>query len=187
MLTLDFIFASLLMFAFAAILFAFTITFAAVNIAQYATFASARAYFAAHKNEDEQQKLGKDKFQKLIKAADSPLGSFFRNGWFELGEVKIKDYSEEFGEDPGLDNETFVGARVTFIAKILNMKFPLLGPTTSDELSASISSYLMREPTEEECKSFVDQRFVKIQTLKNGFAQGYVQPNLYLSMMDDGC
>lgn len=185
MLTLDFIFASLLMFAFCAILFAFSITFTAVNIAQYSTFASARAYFAAHKNEDEQQKQGQNKFQQLIRNADAPLGNYFKNGWFELGDIKLSDFSSEYSEQP--DSETFVGARVSFIAKILNMKIPLLGSTADDDLSANISSYLMREPTEEECKDFVDQRFNKIQTLKSGFSNGFVQPTQYLSMMDDGC
>jgi len=187
LLTLDFIFAILLMFTFSAILFGFTITFSAVEIAQYATFAAARANFAANKNTDEQQKLGKDKFDELIKNKNSVLGNFFRNGWFSLSDVKIADFNEEFSPDPNKDSDTFIGARATFVAKILSMRVPLLGNTTDDDLSANISSYLMREPTEEECLQFVQQRFSQIQALRPGFSQSLVDPNAYVIIADDGC
>lgn len=186
-LTLDFIFAILMMFAFSAILMGFTATFSAVEIAQYATYASARAHFAAHKNTDEQEKVGKDKFAKLIRDKNSILGIFFRNGWFELGDVKIQDYSNEFSPNANQDSATFIGARATFTAKVLNMRFPLLGSTTDDDLSANVSSYLMREPTEEECAQFVEERFDKIKDLKSGFSAGFVNSANYAIMMDDGC
>jgi hypothetical protein len=186
-LTIDFIFAFIMMFAFSAVLFAFSITFTSVEIAQYATFASARAHFAAHKNEIEQQRLGKEKFNKLIRDKNSVLGNFFRNGWFELGEVQIRDFSSEFTQDAGKDSDTFVGARANLIAKILKLEFPLVGKTTDEDLSANISSYLMREPTEEECVEFTQQRFQQIQALKGGFSAAYVQPSAYAVMMDDGC
>lgn len=187
MLTLDFIFATIMMFAFSAILFGFAITFTAVEIAQYATYASARAYFAAHKNEDEQQRLGKEKFDKLVKDRQSVLGTFFRNDWFELGDVDIRDYSGEFSQNASADSDTFVGARTTLVAKILKLQFPLLGGTTDDDLGTNISSYLMREPTEEECEDFTQQRFEQIQNLKSGFGASYIQNSAYAPTMDDGC
>jgi hypothetical protein len=185
-LTLDFIFAILMMFAFSAILFGFTITFSAVEIAQYITFASARAHFAANKNTDEQEKLGKDKFDELARNRNSILGTFFRNGWFELGDVKIADFNGEYGVDESKDSDTFIGARATFTAKILNMRFPLLGKTTDDDLTANISSFLGREPTEEECMQFMNERFERIQALKSGFTQ-FADPSLYVKIADDGC
>lgn len=186
-LTLDFIFSLLMMFAFAAIIFAFTITFSAVEIAQYATFAAARAHFAAHKNSDEQEKLGQEKFNALVKNPNAPLGTFFKNGWFTLSDVQIKDFNSEYATDPNQDSDTFIGARATIVARILQMKFPLLGETSDDDLSATINSFLMREPTEEECLQFVRARFQRIQALKGGFAFGTVQPNSYAVIMDDGC
>lgn len=187
-LTLDFIFAALMMFTFSAIIFRFAITFTAVEIAQYATFASARAFFAAHKNEDEQRRLGTEKFNKLVRDPQSALSTLFRNDWFELSDVEIKDYSSEFSQTPaGEDSDTFVGARTNLLAKVLSMNIPLLGNTTEDDLGTQVSSYLMREPTEEECLDFTEQRFQRIQQLKNGFSTGYVQQNAYAVMMDDGC
>ncbi len=186
-LTIDFIFAFIMMFAFSAVLFAFSITFTSVEIAQYATFASARAHFAAHKTEIEQQRLGKEKFNKLIRDKNSVLGNFFRNGWFEVSDVEIRDFSSEFSQTGGVDSDTFVGARTGLIAKILKMEFPMMGKTTDEDLSANISSYLMREPTEEECVDFNQQRFQQIQNLKGGFSTPFIQPGAYAIIMDDGC
>jgi hypothetical protein len=186
-LTLDFIFATIMMFAFSAVLFAFSITFTSVEIAQYATFASARAHFAAHKNEIEQKRLGKEKFEKLIRDKQSPLGHLFRNGWFTLSDVQISDFSGDFAQEAGQDSDTFVGARTTLIAKILQLRFPMLGSTTEEDLSTDVSSYLMREPTEEECSDFTAQRFDQIQNLKSGFGASFVQKQAYAFMMDDGC
>jgi hypothetical protein len=185
-LTLDFIFATLLMFSFSALLFIFSITFSAFEIAQYVTFSSSRAYFAAHKNETRQQARGQAKFKALIRDQKAPLGVLFRNGWFEIGDVVLNDFNSDFSDDPDKDSGTFVGARALIKAKILNFKFPLLGGA-KDEMSASTSSYLMREPTEEECISFTNDRFEHAQALKPGFDQTYINVDQYVPIMDDGC
>jgi hypothetical protein len=187
MLTLDFIFASIMMFTFSAILFRFAITFVVVEITQYATFASARSFFAAHKNEDEQRRVGQEKFEKLLRDPNSVLGNFFRNDWFEIGDVELKDFSAEFAQTAGEDSDTFVGARANLVAKVLSMNIPLLGSTTDDDLGTQVSSYLMREPTEKECEDFTKDRFKQIQALKAGFALGFVRDDAYLPTMDDGC
>lgn len=187
LLTLDFLFAIIMMFAFTAILFAFSITFTAVEIAQYATFAASRAYFAAHKTSDEQEAAGKKKFNDLVVGERAPLGAFFKNGWFTLSPVELKDFNSDYSADDDKDSDTFIGARTTMVAKILQMRFPLLGSTTEDDLSANISSYLMREPTEEECQDFVNDRYQRIITLDNRFGSAALSTDAYVSMMDDGC
>lgn len=186
-LTLDFIFAMIIMFAFTAVLFAFSITFTAVEIAQYATFAASRAYFAAHKNSDDQEKLGRDKFNELVNGEKAPLGTFFRNGWFTLSPVELRNFNDDYGVDADSDQDNFVGARTTIVAKILQMRFPLLGSTTEEDLSANINSFLMREPTEEECVEFVQSRFNGILDLDSRFRSGFVQESAYAMIMDDGC
>lgn len=188
-LTLDFLFAIIMMFSFTAILFAFSITFTAVEIAQYATFAASRAYFAANKTSNEQEEAGKQKFTALISAEKAPLGTFFKNGWFTLSPVELKDFNDEYASDTDNDTDTFVGARTTMVAKILKMRFPLLGTTTDDDLSAQINSFLMREPTEEECQQFVRDRLTKIKNIDpdGRFNNSYVQDGAYVQIMDDGC
>lgn len=184
---MDFIFAAIMMFTFSAILFRFAITFVVVEITQYATFASARSFFAAHKNEDEQRRVGKEKFDKLVRDRTSILGNFFRNDWFTVSDVQLADFSGEFSQTAGEDSDTFVGARVSLVAKVLSMNIPLLGSTTDDDLGTDVSSYLMREPTEQECEDFTKDRFKQIQTLKSGFSQGFVRDDAYVPTMDDGC
>ncbi len=186
-LTLDFIFATIMMFTFSAILFRFAITFVVVEITQYATFSSARSYFAAHRDPDEQRRVGTEKFNKLIRDPNSVLGNFFRNDWFTVSDVQLDDFSGEFSQTAGEDSDTFVGARVSLVAKVLSMNIPLLGSTTDDDLGTDVSSYLMREPTEQECQDFTRDRFKQIQSLKEGFSVGYVRDDAYLPIADDGC
>lgn len=192
-LTLDFLFAMIMMFTFTAILFAFSITFTAVEIAQYATFAASRAYFAAHKDQEEQNKAATQKFAALVSAERAPLSTLFKNGWFELKAVTLDDYNGEYSSDPEGDTDTFVGAKTTFTAKILKMRFPLLGETTDEDLSAEINSFLMREPTFTECQAFTAARLRNIKNIPqtgnpNGrFNNAYVLDGSYVQMMDDGC
>jgi hypothetical protein len=192
-LTLDFLFAIVMMFTFTAILFAFSITFTAVEIAQYATFAASRAYFAAHKDQTSQNDAATRKFASLVTAEKAPLSTFFRNGWFELKAVTLGDYNSDYSTDPDGDSDTFVGARTTFTAKILKMRFPMLGETTDEDLSAEINSYLMREPTFTECAEFAAARLRNIKNIPqtgnpNGrFNNAYVLDGNYVLMMDDGC
>ncbi len=187
-LTLDFLFAIIMMFTFTAILFAFSITFSAVEIAQYATFAASRAYLAANKNSDDQENAGKKKFDDLVNSPNAPLSTFFKNGWFTLAPVQLKNYNPDYNKDIDSDSDTFIGARTTMVAKILQMRFPLLGSTTEEDLSAQINSYIMREPTEEECAQFVNQRFDKIKQM-DGINQGasFLDSSQYIRIMDDGC
>lgn len=187
LLTLDFIFASVLVYAFAGVLFVFAITFSAVEIAQYTTFASARAFFAAHKDEDQQKRLGEEKFDDLVRRDNAPLGTFFKNGWFELSNVNINDFNDEYNADTGDGHATFIGARTILQPLILDFNIPIFGPTGAKDLSANISSFLMREPTEAECMQFVQDRFERIQQLQPGFSNSSVQPGEYVVMADGGC
>lgn len=187
-LTLDFLFAMIMMFTFTAILFAFSITFSAIEIAQYVTFAASRAYLAANKTSNEQEAAGKKKFNDLVVADKAPLGTFFKNGWFTLSPVELKNFNADYNKDEDSDSDTFVGARTTFVAKILMMRFPLLGSTTEEDLSAQINSYLMREPTEEECALFVKERLNRIRLLDSRFnSASYIDDSQYVPIMDDGC
>lgn len=185
-LTLDFIFATVLMFSFSAILFLFSITFTVMEVAQYAVYSSARSYFAAAMDESMQRRAAEDKFTQLVLDSKAPLGTFFRNGWFTIDKVVIDDFNEDFSDDPDKDSGTFIGARATVKANVLKTRVPLLGQVTKD-MSASPSAYLMREPTLEECKDFSAQRMQHIQNLKDGFSNGFVKPTDYIMTMDDGC
>lgn len=183
LLTLDFVFASVLVFGFAAILFSFAFTFSIVEVVQYISFSSARNYALAHKDETSQKARAQAKVDELTSSpALVPLVS---NGWFEIGTASITDFTAEFAPDPTKDSDTFQGVRIPFGAPILFKRIPLLGDTASDPkgFTANIQSFLAREPTFEECQGFAEARAGQLATV----ARFPFDPNAATVIMDDGC
>ncbi len=187
-LTLDFIFSTVIVFAFTAILFAVSLTLTVSYIVQYMTFASARVFFAGHVNQDQQIQLGQEKFQQL--RDNQVFAPLFSGGWYELGEPQVGNHNDLYPQSdaPSEDSSTFWGTRVAFNAKILEMRIPYLGVTTTEEdsFSANLGSYLAREPTREECLSdFTEIRLNNIRNLNGAYNQGAVGE--YAVFIDNGC
>lgn len=180
-LTIDFIFASLLVFAFSAILFSFAFTFSVAEVVQYVTFAAARNYNQAHLNEARQRERGEQKFNQLV--SDPSIAALVSAGWFRIGDLELGDFNDEYPADNGMDSANFVGARVTFSAPILYKRLPIVGATGNDPegFTANINSYVAREPTFEECRAFMQQRIQALSGL------GYTLQQNVPILMDNGC
>lgn len=187
--TLDFLFAFVLIFTFTMLTFAFSLSLSTVEIAQYITFASARTYAAGHFSEQAQRGLAASKYNQLL--SNPSIAPLFFNGWFRISsadDVRIGDFNEEFPTGPARDATTFFGVRTRFVASVLNFNIPLLGATYDQEdgPGATISSFLIREPTFDEChRGFNEQRW---QAIVNDL--GYSIPgniNGYLPISDNGC
>lgn len=180
LIALDFIFASLLVFALSSVIFSFGMTLSVVEVVQYMSFASARNYNLAHLNEERQRERGERKFQELV--SNPIFSSLVEYGWFEVGNVEINDFNEEFSPETGFEN--FIGARIPFSAPILYKNIPFVGSTGPDRdaFQTKVQSFLSREPTFEECQGFMDARR---RALANIFNQ--VQVNEAHVMMDNGC
>lgn len=170
--TVDFIFALVLVMAFGSILFALSLTLTVADLTQYVTFASARNYMAAHISPANQETQARLKYLELL--GHPRLVKLFTNGWFQvdsepivgdLGAI-IPEYQPSAG-DPG----TFWGAGTAFVARMLDINFPIYGSTNPDGdgsgsgFSTFIGSYLGREVTTIECLNFVSQRWRQIRTL----------------------
>lgn len=189
LITLDFVFALVLVFAFTAVLFTVSLTLSVVEITQYVTFASARNYFAGHKSVDDQERLGKAKYEQLRNAG--PLKPLYSNGWFELKDHTIGQGTayQTIQQEP--DRFTFYGAAVYLRAPVLNFRVPFFGSTASDEdavFSAQISSWLAREPTFDECREFNSARMELIKQIDgNAYNNPAVNVNDYVVMTDNGC
>ena len=183
-LTLDFLFSSLVFGIFASLFFGVAMTFSVVEVVQYATFSSARSYSLGHSSEADQLELGQNKFNTLV--GNPALAPLVSNGWFELSDVAIADFNDELASDKDRadDAEMFIGARVQLNAPILFKRLPLLGSTASDRdaFLANIQSFLGREPSQEECVQFTDQR-------KDLIADKYssTDTNAYVVQTDNGC
>ncbi len=189
LITLDFVFALVLVLSFTAILFAISLTLSVVEVTQYVTFASARNYFAGHQKVEDQERLGNEKFKQLSNAG--ALKPLFKNGWFELKNFQIGPGTayQEIQEDP--DRFTFFGASVYLRAPVLNFRVPFFGRTAENEddaFEAQITSWLAREPATEECLEFNESRMRLIKQIGgNTYNHPQVSENAYAVMTDNGC
>jgi hypothetical protein len=189
--TIDFIFAVVLIFGLTALLFCVSLTLTTAEIVQYITFAAARNYVASHLDEDHQKQRAKAKYQELL--SNKVFAPLFKNGWFEISDAPtVGDITQTIQEyaptspDPNL----FWGAGTNFTAKILNFNIPLFGSSDPDGTGGSdfktfMGSYLGRDVTQAECMDLVGRRWTAILGLGNGYG-GASQAN-YVVMADDGC
>ena len=190
-LTLDFVFAFVIIMGFVGILFSFAMTFSVVEVVQYISFASARNYSLAHLEIVNQEKRAMAKYNEL--KSNRILAPLFTNGWFDLKNPKPGYLNEKnkYGEGSNDSNgifDTFHGFRVEFDAPILYKNIPLLGATakSSEDFTANIQSFLMREPTFNECRNdFINLRGRKMTDIlkyPEKITEGY-----HKGMMDNGC
>lgn len=195
--TVDFLFAFVLVMGFSAILFALSMTLVAVEVAQYATFASARAFHGAHVNNIEQHRLASQKYNEVL--SQPAIRPLFSNGWFVLSDPQIGDevFAQTFPnyrQDPR-DPFLFIGVGAEFQARILNFQIPFYGSTTAVDqgdagFTTVVSSFLGREPSATECRNFSVNRWKAIRQLKVTNAAPYTlntSENGYITIMDDGC
>src|SRR5262245_37434584 len=126
--TVDFLFAIVIIFGLTAILFATSFTLTVASITQYVTYASARNYVTAHLSSDVQEKRAKEKYKQVVNhPVFAPL---YRNGWFQVSkEPNVGDISRVIsGYQPtGKDPNLFWGVGTNFTAKILDIKIPFFG------------------------------------------------------------
>lgn len=188
-LTVDFIFAFLLVWGLTMmVVFRLTLTLSVVEVVQYMSFATARSFFAGHHTLADQIARGENKFASL---KEHPvLNPLFSNGWFEIKEVKVEDFTSEYAGTSQTDplNSMFAGVRVLFLPIVLDFEIPGIGATVeehNDPFNTKIASYLGREPTDEECTQFNSQRFRGI--LKLGYQDALVQSQEVRNMEDNGC
>lgn len=188
--TLDFIFALGVSFGFAILFFALALTLSMVEVGQYVAYATSRAHAGAHASPEMQRSLGEAKFAELM--ATPVFKTFFDGHWFQLDGPVIDNFTSEYPSDPAEDNDIFVGARIRFRAKILDLQIPFLGRTVTDPQtgSASLNAYLIREVTTQECReNFARQRFNRLVQIEFGGAQPYIKalPQNAFLITDNGC
>jgi hypothetical protein len=182
-LTLDFIFASVIVFAFSAILFSFAITLSVAEVIQYISFSTARNYSLAHLNETKQRERAQLKFDQL--SSHPAIQPMLNSGWFKISPAIISDFNSEFNASSSDDSAIFIGARIPMSAPILYKRIPMLGTTSSDSegFTANVQSFLAREPNFNECEAFTKERANAFRSL--GYAT--LDPSAVALIMDNGC
>ncbi|MCB0348217.1 MAG: hypothetical protein KDD37_05245 [Bdellovibrionales bacterium] len=186
-LTIDFLFATVLVMGVSGLLFALCFTLTVVEISQYIAFASSRNYYGSNFNEQVQISQAEEKFNQLV--YDSPWKVLFKkDGWFALKYINTGDFRSEYPNDIDEDNAKFWGTILEIQSKVLDFKIPFYGSTNPEDnmFKAKITSFLGREPSAEECVNFHNERFDKIKRLNSKF-QGNVPNTNVKSFYDNGC
>jgi hypothetical protein len=189
-LTLDFIFALTIVFGFTAVFFAVSVTLSMVEVTQYISFAAARTYAGAHENIRAQDALAHKKFAELM--ATPIFRGLYGLGWFTAGPLNVGNFNSLYQQPSDEDSDTFVGARIPIYAQMLRVRVPFLGSTATkaETGKATVSSYLSREVTTEECREqFNRARYKNLKALQVGgkAVYGALPTSTEALITDNGC
>lgn len=199
-LAVQFLFGWVLLMGFVAVFAALTLTLSVAEVVQYVTYASSRHFMLGHIDEGAQEAAATHKYNTLVTHSD--LCSFFlhcnSNGMFTINESPNIGVNSRFDSGNSGMPYLFMGVWTFFKAELLDINIPLWGSTTEGSsknkiFTSSIGSYLGREPSVMECKSFNDVRLKWIHESHNrlgGYNQAFprVSPgNARPGYFDNGC
>lgn len=199
MLSAEFLFALILCSGLCMVLFALNFSLSMAEVAQYIAYSSARAHAAGQYDQATQKQMANDKFKELI---NNPiLQPLFNNpdgGWFQLSNLDVRGggtdgatFSDEYTYQE--DRIPQIGVRIDFTARVLNMKIPFLGSTSSDPngegFTAKVTGLLIREPTQQECQTLqMAVRYNAILQLDSRYGVlGRGGERDYKPLEDNGC
>ncbi|MGZ3742963.1 MAG: hypothetical protein ACXVBQ_03810 [Pseudobdellovibrionaceae bacterium] len=197
-LSADFLFSIIISAGLCVVFFSLTFTLSMVEVGQYIAYSVSRAHAASDKTQDDQEKAAKTKFAVLQK--NEVLKPLFSNGWFEISNLEIrgagstgKDFSDRYPkQSSSVRGVPQVGIRLSFEAKLLNIKIPMLGPTDPEGkgFKAFLTGLMIREPSEKECRDQIkNDRYKAILNLDKRFSKiaGAASEQDYVPMEDNGC
>lgn len=197
-LSADFIFSIIIASGLCVVFFSLAFTLSMVEVGQYIAYSVGRAHAAADKTQDDQEKAAKAKFASLQK--NKILRPLFSNGWFEIGNLEIRgagvsgqDFSDRYPKEvSSYKGVPQVGVRLSFEAKILDIKIPMLGSTdpNGNGFKAFLTGLMIREPSAKECRDQIkNDRYKAILNLDKRFAKiaGPASEQEYVPMEDNGC
>ena len=165
MVTIPFLLVSMiLIFLILSFLF-LNMTLVHVSITQYMSYSSARRFFLASEAQPDQMVSAKEHYRALRDDFFSPNTYTGRSGdWFDitdqLDDRKIgSGVSGEYPQTGNSDRNRFYGVNLLFETFILKLKIPFLSQGQDTPLQARVSSFLGREPSEDECKTFLEEKY----------------------------
>lgn len=191
---IDFLFALVISFGVGAVLFALSYSLVMAQVTQYVAFSSGRAFSSGNLSPEAQVNAGRDQYERLI--SSRVYGNLRSRGWFSVSdpdELEIRDGLNGRSFDQEYSNNTdlpFLGVRVRYSPRVLNLNIPFLGPTSLDPegFVTNITGFMLREPTVVECQTFMEQRAEALVALDSRFGQLGPRPvQDYHPMEDNGC
>ncbi|MCC6278196.1 MAG: hypothetical protein IT289_09810 [Oligoflexia bacterium] len=191
-LTIDFLFSFILVMTVSVLLSALAYGLTLVEIVQYISFSGARVYFAAELTPNEQTQAAKAKVDQLLESTPF-ISRARRAGWIEIasnghGAGKLSNYRDQIGASS--DRDSFIGYQIVFNLPIMGLELPFFGaalqpPQGSPGFQTRVSSFLLREPTFQECQAVMRGAYsALIQKDPSIYGRGAGTPVLIL---DNGC
>jgi hypothetical protein len=189
----EFLFATIVSFGLFMLFFALTMTFAAVEVTQYAAYSTARAQVGGNKTPEDQKQAAISKYKSFLK--NPAYGVFFQSGWFVLGKTPDirqggesgQTFTELYTATPDGNNfKVFMGASIPFESKLMAYKVMFIdsGKQNDSGFKTNVNGILAREPAQSECQSFWKDRAAALKQLPSG---GAMKTGSYYPMEDNGC
>lgn len=191
LISVDFLFGFLLSFAFLMVFFALAYSLTIVEIVQYVAFASSRTYIGADVDKLAQEKSAQLKATNLVGVK---FASFMKKSWFEVGgsnKAILKIISSDMSLGADGNPQYRIGVQIPLTIHLLDFHIPFFGSTkTTDSgegFKTMISSYLIREPTQNECLQFNDNRGNLLKTFPPYSALPDFISSSVRRISDNGC
>ena len=169
--TIPFLLISLiLLFLILSFLF-LNMTLVHISITQYMSYSSARRLFLSNKSELRQVNSTIDHYSKLRSQLFSPQVYRGDSGdWFFIPENidkrnNVGTNAVNFYPEKNTYRNRFYGVNLLFKTFVLKLKIPMLIASEDKPLSARVSSFLGREPSQKECEEFHKQKYEEIKKL----------------------
>ena len=130
--------------------FRLSLTLTYANVVQYITYSSARRLSLGDENKGEQISNGENKYSQLTSEL---LKS---SAWFDVPSSPQTGFNAEYTET-GYRN-LFYGVFVSFTSNLISFRIPFIAEEGEQGLTTTIGSYLGREPSQEECEQFNEDK-----------------------------
>lgn len=201
----DFLFSIVLVLSSCVILFTLCFSLAAVEIAQYITWSSARSYSAANLTEAASIQAGKIKFAKL--SAMFPLltgQGGADSSWFELNLKDIGNNSTLIADlqqinannslASGEARQPWTGAAAELdVSLFRRLRLPFIGALSTDDsaFKYQLRAFILRNPSQDECLQFFKKKYnegvSKIEGSWNNKTFLTTKDTDFIPQEDNGC
>ena len=192
-LTVQFLLGFILILSFVMLFSVMTFTLAVSEVTQYVTYAASRNLFLSHIYKTNQHQAAVDTYNALVSSLH--LKKFFKPDLFRITEasdlsVEGLGLNRDFPVSGGEPN-LFYGVWTKFIPKVLEVDTIWGGAEENEDFFKTvIGSYLGREPSANECKTFEKNRWKLIKD-KIGSISSAVDPagsyQIFIHGDDNGC
>ncbi|MCY4513261.1 MAG: hypothetical protein OXB86_06200 [Bdellovibrionales bacterium] len=178
--TIPFLIAFVIVMFLILSFFRLTLTLTYANVLQYITYSSARKLSLGDTDESTQTGRGEGKYSQLT----SDLIN--RSAWFDVPTSPQTGFNPDYTES-GYRN-LFYGVFVPFTSNLISFRIPLLAEEGDQGLTTTIGTYLGREPSQDECNQFNEEKKNHIQIILDSYGVPHTFPTPTDKVAsDNGC